>query len=72
MFGERDDPKKKMDAEFAERNTCQNREDNHSWYASQREVKAQKKIQYEEEKTRRDKEGLWYSEPKDLENFLTT
>ena len=62
LFKERDDIKKKMDDTVAARNALRaaNREKMNKWHNYQRAVRAQKKMQYEEEKVARDAERAEY------------
>jgi len=62
LFTERDDCKKQMAAKIKEKDKLRAifREQNNAWYNYQRAVRAQKKLQFEEEKKKRDEERAEY------------
>ena len=62
LFKERDSLKKQIAAKLKEKDAARAefREKNNEWFNAQRAVKAQKKIQYEEEKKKRDEEREAY------------
>mmetsp|Transcript_17999 Transcript_17999/g.37201 ORF Transcript_17999/g.37201 Transcript_17999/m.37201 type:complete len:547 (-) Transcript_17999:134-1774(-) len=62
LFNERDAIKKQITEKIAEKDALRDEfhESNNKWYDYQRAIKAQKKIQYEEEKAQRDAERAEY------------
>lgn len=69
LLNERDELRKKMGAILKEKDACRAafREKSDAWYNVQRAIRAQKKIQYEEEKKKRDEERQVWLAAKEAE-----